>query len=265
MLDISSLSHGNNTAVIADVEDTVLLEDWTEHVLDDDRGRRIGHEARLFMKLLGKEIDSEVTVLASLGGGGNTNDLARTTLKDQEIANADVVAGNRNGVRANRAVDEADALTDTFADAGWAAIFLFNDYLLVFMVVVVRVEGMEDAIGGFLNAVTEGVVPTFIIVVTHLGTSGWVDGGFGFDSYFFFSGFGAARLVFDVVGWLDASAVITLGNVDFFFAARDFDVGFDFCVAVISWFAVAVVKSDVSKYCLELEVFFRALCRGSVE
>jgi hypothetical protein len=37
-------------------------------------------------------------VLASLGGGGDADDLARAALKDQEIANADVVAGDGDGV-----------------------------------------------------------------------------------------------------------------------------------------------------------------------
>lgn len=38
----------------------------------------------------------------------------------------------------------------------------------------------------------------------------------------FFSGL--ATFVFDVVGWVNTSAVIALSNVDFFFAARNFDV-----------------------------------------
>lgn len=82
LLDISSLSHSDNTAIIAHIEDTVLLEDGAEHVLDDDRGRRVGDKARLFMKLLGEEIDPEVAVLTGLSRGGDANDLARATLKD---------------------------------------------------------------------------------------------------------------------------------------------------------------------------------------
>ena len=167
MLDISSLSHGDNTAIIADIEDTVLLEDGTEHVLNDDRGRRVGDKARLFMQLLGEEIDPEVTVLAGLSRGGDADDLARTTLEDQQIANADVVARDGDGVGANGAVDEADVLTNTFANASWATL-LINDYFLV--LTMVRVEWMEDAVCGFLHTVTEGVVVPFVIVVTHFGT-----------------------------------------------------------------------------------------------
>jgi hypothetical protein len=93
LLDIAGLGHGNNTAILADVENTVLLEDRTKHVLDDHGRRRVGDEARLLMKLLGEQVNTKVAVLASLGGGGDADDLARTTLEDQEITNADVVAG----------------------------------------------------------------------------------------------------------------------------------------------------------------------------
>ena len=36
LLHIASLGHGNNTAVVANVENAVLLENGAEHVLDDD-------------------------------------------------------------------------------------------------------------------------------------------------------------------------------------------------------------------------------------
>jgi len=36
LLDITSLGHGNDGTIITDVEDTVLLEDRTKHVLDND-------------------------------------------------------------------------------------------------------------------------------------------------------------------------------------------------------------------------------------
>jgi hypothetical protein len=98
LLDIASLGHGDNAAVLADVENTVLLEDRTKHVLDDDGGGRVGDEAGLLMELLGEEIHTKIAVLASLGGRGDANDLARAALEDQEIANADVVAGDGDGV-----------------------------------------------------------------------------------------------------------------------------------------------------------------------
>jgi hypothetical protein len=49
--------------------------------------------------LLCEEVNTEVAVLASGSGGGDFNDLARSTLKNQEIANTDVVAGNGDSVR----------------------------------------------------------------------------------------------------------------------------------------------------------------------
>ena len=98
LLDISSLGHGNDVTVFTDVKNTVLLEDRAEHVLDNDGWCRVGDEARLLMELLGEEVNTEITVLASLGRGGNANDLARATLKNQEIANADVVARDSDGV-----------------------------------------------------------------------------------------------------------------------------------------------------------------------
>lgn len=98
LLDVARLGHGNNATVLTDVEDTVLLEDRAEHVLDNNRGGGVGDEAGLLMELLGEEVNTEVAVLARLGGGGDADDLARAALKDQEIANADVVARDGDGV-----------------------------------------------------------------------------------------------------------------------------------------------------------------------
>lgn len=97
LLDITTLSHGNDTAVLLDVENTVLLEDRAEHVLDNDRRSGGGDERGLFMELLGEEVNTEITVLASLRRCGDTDDLARAALEDQEIANADMVAGDGDG------------------------------------------------------------------------------------------------------------------------------------------------------------------------
>lgn len=98
LLDITSLGHGNNAAVVTAVEDTVLLEHRAGHVLDDDRGSRVGNEARLLVELLAEEIDTQVAVLAGLSGRGDANDLAGTTLEDQDIADTDVMARNGDGV-----------------------------------------------------------------------------------------------------------------------------------------------------------------------
>lgn len=97
LLDVTSLGHGDDGAVL-DVEDAVLLEDRAEHGLDDDAGGRVGDEGRLLVQLLGEEVDTEVAVLAGGGRGGDANNLAGTALKDEEITQADVVAGDRDGV-----------------------------------------------------------------------------------------------------------------------------------------------------------------------
>jgi hypothetical protein len=55
------------------------------------------NNARFFMKLLGEKVNTKVSVLAGLGAGGNTNDLARTVLENHEIANADVMTRDGEG------------------------------------------------------------------------------------------------------------------------------------------------------------------------
>ena len=80
LLNITCLGHGDDATVITDVQDTVLLENRTEHVLDNDRGRRVGNKRGLFIQLLGEEVNTKIAVLASLGRGGDADDLARTAL-----------------------------------------------------------------------------------------------------------------------------------------------------------------------------------------
>jgi hypothetical protein len=50
------------------------------------------------MQLPGEQVNAQVSVLASGSRSGNLDDLARTTLENQEIAGSDVVGGNGNGV-----------------------------------------------------------------------------------------------------------------------------------------------------------------------
>ena len=50
------------------------------------------------MKLLGEEVNTEVAVLAGLGGSGDADDLAWSSLEDEQVADADVVAGDGDGV-----------------------------------------------------------------------------------------------------------------------------------------------------------------------
>lgn len=63
------------------------------------------------MQLLREKVNTEVTVLASLRRGGDADDLAGASLKNQEIANADVMAWDSNGVGNHGACIVADGLS----------------------------------------------------------------------------------------------------------------------------------------------------------
>lgn len=97
LLDIAGLGHGDDVAV-SDVEDAVLLEDRAEHGLDNNAGSRVGDEGGLLMQLLGEEVNTKVAVLAGGRRGRDADDLARSALEHQEVTQADVVAGDGDGV-----------------------------------------------------------------------------------------------------------------------------------------------------------------------
>lgn len=169
MLDITGLGHGDDAAVITNVEDAILLEDGAKHVLDNDRGRWVADEGGLLVQLLGEEVNTEVAVLASLGGGGDADDLARTTLQDQEIANADVVAWDGDGVW------RATAVVGVRGSWGAHGDFAFFDNDVFFtldgtLVVVVVLLAVKDSVGGSVKAVAERVVVTVFVVVSHVKT-----------------------------------------------------------------------------------------------
>jgi len=67
--------------------------------MKDNRGRWVRDHTWLLVKLLSEEVYTEVSVLASLGGGGDTDDLARTVLKYDQVTNTDVVARDCKGGR----------------------------------------------------------------------------------------------------------------------------------------------------------------------
>lgn len=93
LLNVATIGDGNNAA-LGDVQDAVLLENRAKHVLDVYVGAWVAQETCLFVELLAKEVDTEVAVLASLVGDADLDDLADAALKEEQIANADVVAGN---------------------------------------------------------------------------------------------------------------------------------------------------------------------------
>jgi len=94
LLDLSGLGHSDELTVIADIDETVLLEHWAEKAVENNRRGGVGDNARLLMQLLGEEIHTEVSVLAGLCRGGDADDLAGPVLEDHEIADTDVVAGD---------------------------------------------------------------------------------------------------------------------------------------------------------------------------
>lgn len=163
LLDITSLGHGNDGTVITDVEDAVLLEDRTDHVLDNHRWAGVADERALLMELLGEEVDTEIAVLARLCRSGDADDLAWTTLQDQQVSNADVVAGNGDGVGRTRRAGSS-RITSTWSTHGDFAVLdnnvFFNTLGAAFVLVVVVMvrmtfEGVKDAVCGTTNSVAE--------------------------------------------------------------------------------------------------------------
>ncbi|KAH0357220.1 nucleic acid-binding protein, partial [Aureobasidium melanogenum] len=134
LLDIAGLGHGNNVAVIADVKNTVLLE------------HRVGDERRLFLQLLGEEVDTKVAMLSSLRRGSDTNDLAGAALKVQQVTDADVVARDRDGAA------RARAASGTTRSRHGDGLTFFNDFfnrlgVMVVLVVVTRsVDRVENVV-----------------------------------------------------------------------------------------------------------------------
>jgi len=92
LLDLTRLGHGNELAIITDVNEAVLLEDGSEERVENNGWRWMRDNTRLLMELFGEEVDTKVSVLTSLGRCGDANDLAWAVLKDHEITNANVMA-----------------------------------------------------------------------------------------------------------------------------------------------------------------------------
>ena len=143
LLDIASLGHGDDAAVLH-VEDAVLLEHGAEHGLDDDAGGRVRDERRLLVELLGEEVDTKVAVLAGGSRGRDADDLARAALEDEDVAQADVVARDGHRVGGSRALRRRSAGAAGLADLG-----------NLNAVVAFRVH---NAVSQLVQSVTEGVV-----------------------------------------------------------------------------------------------------------
>lgn len=106
-------------------------------------------------------------MLAGLSRGGDTDDLTGTTLEDQQIANADVMAGNSNGVsHSATTLNIAYSLMYSVTDTGRTtfSIFLLDNHLLA---LVLGMERVKNTVSGVLKATTDRVVAPFVVVVTH--------------------------------------------------------------------------------------------------
>lgn len=181
LLDVAGLSHSNNGAVVADVKHTVLLEDRAEHVLDNNRRARVADEAGLLVELLAEEVDTEVAVLASLCRGGDSDDLAGTALQNQQVADPDVVAGDGDGVgnhggARGRVTSLGRCWTGLVARSGGGDFAVLDDYVFFdtlgagvrVVVVMTAVDGVQDSFGGAVESVTERVVVTVFVVISHI-------------------------------------------------------------------------------------------------
>lgn len=105
------------------------------------------------MQLLGEEVDTEVAVLSGGPRGRNADDLARTALEHQDVAHADVVAG------------DSDSVWDGGGAAGRATNFTGHLNIMVVMDVVVVVG--KDLVCHFVQTVAEGVVVSVFVVISH--------------------------------------------------------------------------------------------------
>jgi hypothetical protein len=105
--------------------------------------------------LLGEEVNTQVSVLASRSRGGDADDLARTTLKDQEIANADVVTGNGDSVGRTRGFNRA------LGSSLRSSAYLNVNFFRLMMVLVMMRFSIEDTVSRLVETVAEGVVVTW--------------------------------------------------------------------------------------------------------
>jgi len=67
LLDLTILGHGDELAVVTDVDEPVLLEDRSQKGVEDNGWRRMGDNTWLLMELLGEEVNTEISVLTGLG------------------------------------------------------------------------------------------------------------------------------------------------------------------------------------------------------
>lgn len=165
--------------------------------------------------MTGEEIHTKIAVLTCLGRDGDTDDLTGTTLQEKNVSDADEMALNWNTAAGEAWFHKAN--TGIIGTTGGSAASLFSDDDLVIaatttMVMMVVAEGMHNAIGGALYSAAEAVVLSVVVVVTHVSFGGLVE----CDALLCYSGFGVgtSTFVFDVVGGLRSTTVVSLGDVE---------------------------------------------------
>ena len=106
-------------------------------------------------------------MLTGLSRGGDTDNLTGTTLEDQQIANADMMAGNGDGIGYQATtLNIANSLMDSVTDTSRTSlpIFLLDNHLFALMLWMERVK---HAFGSMLEAAPDRVIAPFVVVVTH--------------------------------------------------------------------------------------------------
>ena len=110
--------------------------------------------------MLGEEVNTQVSVLTSCSRGGDADDLARTTLKDQEIADADMVARDGDSVGRTRGFNRA--LGSSLRSSAYLNVNFFR--LMVVLVMMMRFsieDTVTNTVSRLVETVAEGVVVTW--------------------------------------------------------------------------------------------------------
>lgn len=166
LLDVTGLGHGDDVAV-SHVQDAVLLEDGAHHGLHNNAGGGVGDVRGLLVELLGEQVNTEVAVLAGGSRDGDLDDLAGTALEHQEVTDADVVAGDGDGVgQVAVAVVATARLTSVGGTAGRS--HGCGALLTDLDVDLLTTTGVVDAVGKLVDALTERVVVAVFVVVAHV-------------------------------------------------------------------------------------------------
>lgn len=110
------------------------------------------------MQLLGEEVDTEVAVLAGGRRGGDADHLAGTVLEHEEVANADMVAGD-----GHRVGDNGDASGAGTSAAGLRRGLSTLDGVAIpaVVVMVVAARVWDNLVSELMETLAEGMIMTW--------------------------------------------------------------------------------------------------------